>query len=215
MSRAVLATFALCCSLAVQADQHQQDLAYSLGVRLGERLGEEVPELPLGDLLEGLRQAYERKPLRLEAARIEQLLDEHEARLESSPLRHAKAIEAEQRFLAEQSRRADVRTLTNGVLVTELSPGNGPKPTARSRVQVSYRGELADGSVFDESATPQWFRLDSLIAGWRSALLEMPKGAHWRLVIPSAQAYGEEGAGDLIPPHAPLVFDLRLLDVAD
>lgn len=85
MSRAVLATFALCCSLAVQADQHQQDLAYSLGVRLGERLSEEVPELPLGDLLEGLRQAYEGKPLRLEAARIEQLLDEHEARLESSP----------------------------------------------------------------------------------------------------------------------------------
>ena len=88
-------------------------------------------------------------------------------------------------------------------------------PTARSRVQVSYRGELADGSVFDESSTPQWFRLDSLIGGWRSALLQMPKGAHWRLVIPSDQAYGEEGAGDLIPPYAPLVFDLRLLDVAD
>lgn len=108
-----------------------------------------------------------------------------------------------------------MRELGNGVLVTELSPGSGPRPTARSRVQVSYRGELADGSVFDESSTPQWFRLDSLIAGWRSALLQMPKGAHWRLVIPSNQAYGEEGAGDLIPPHAPLVFDLRLLDVTD
>lgn len=215
MSRAVLATLALCCSLAVQADQHQQDLAYSLGVRLGERLHEEIPDLPQSELLEGLRQAYEGKPLRLEAARIEQLLDEHEARIQASPQRHTRAIEAEQRFLAEESRRPNVRTLANGVLVTELSPGSGVKPTARSRVQVSYRGELADGSVFDESTTPQWFRLDSLIAGWRSALLQMPKGAHWRLVIPSDQAYGEDGAGDLIPPHAPLVFDLRLLDVAD
>ena len=215
MRRAVLATLALCWSLAVQADQHQQDLAYSLGVRLGERLREEVPELPLNDLLDGLRQAYEGKPLRLDNSRIEQLLDEHEARIEASPQRHSKAIDAEQRFLAEQSRRPGTRTLANGVLVTELSPGNGPTATARSRVQVSYRGELADGSVFDESTAPQWFRLDSLIAGWRSALLEMPKGAHWRLVIPSAQAYGEEGAGDLIPPYAPLVFDLRLIDVAD
>ncbi|RRW36958.1 FKBP-type peptidyl-prolyl cis-trans isomerase [Ectopseudomonas oleovorans] len=215
MSRAVLAVLAICSSLGVQADQHQQDLAYSLGVRLGERLHEEVPDLPLSELLEGLRQAYEGKPLRLDAGRIEQLLDEHEARIEASPQRHTKAIETEQRFLAEQRRRPDVRALANGVLVTELSPGSGPTPTARSRVQVSYRGELADGSVFDESSTPQWFRLDSLIGGWRSALLQMPKGAHWRLVIPSDQAYGEEGAGDLIPPYAPLVFDLRLLDVAD
>ena len=93
--------------------------------------------------------------------------------------------------------------------------GSGRKPGPKDRIQVRYIGFLADGSQFDESQTAQWFRLDSLIAGWRSALLQMPKGAHWRLVIPSDQAYGEEGAGDLIPPYAPLVFDLRLLDVAD
>ena len=60
---------------------------------------------------------------------------------------------------------------------------------------MNYRGQLADGSVFDESDGPQWFRLDSVIAGWRDALQEMPVGAKWRLVIPSAQAYGAEGAG--------------------
>ncbi|MGH8354575.1 MAG: FKBP-type peptidyl-prolyl cis-trans isomerase, partial [Pseudomonas sp.] len=46
-------------------------------------------------------------------------------------------------------------------------------------------------------------------------LQEMPVGAKWRLVIPSAQAYGAEGAGDLIPPYAPLVFELELLGAAD
>ena len=51
MSRAVLAAFALCCSLGVQADQHQQDLAYSLGVRLGERLHEAGVDGELLDLL--------------------------------------------------------------------------------------------------------------------------------------------------------------------
>lgn len=212
-SRALVVALCLCASLA-QASQ-QEDLAYSLGVRLGERLREEVPDLPLPSLLEGLRQAYDGQPLRLDAERIERLLDEHEARLAQDPRRHARAREAERRFLAEERARPGVRVLDGGVLVSELRAGSGARPSARSRVQVRYSGQLADGSLFDESQTPQWFRLDSLIAGWRSALLQMPVGAHWRLVVPSDQAYGEDGAGDLIPPYSPLVFDLELLGVAD
>lgn len=214
MNRAALVVLCLCASL-VQAENRQEDLAYSLGVRLGERLREEVPDLPLNPLLEGLRQAYDGEPLRLDDARIEQLLEEHEARIEADPQRHARAIAAERRFLAEQRVRPNVRVIEGGVLVSELRPGSGVKPGPNSRVQVRYRGTLADGSPFDESSEPQWFRLSGLIEGWRNALLQMPKGARWRLVVPSDQAYGEEGAGDLIPPHAPLVFDLELLDVAD
>ena len=105
--------------------------------------------------------------------------------------------------------------MSNGVLMQEIRPGHGPKPRAKSSVQVRYVGQLADGSQFDESQSAQWFRLDSVIAGWRSALLEMPVGAQWRLVIPSAEAYGEEGAGDVIPPYSPLVFELELLDTRD
>jgi len=54
-----------------------------------------------------------------------------------------------------------------------------------------------------------------VISGWRVALQEMPVGAKWRLVIPSAQAYGAEGAGDLIAPYTPLVFEVELLGTAD
>jgi len=82
-------------------------------------------------------------------------------------------------------------------------------------VRVKYVGRFADGSVFDESAQPVWFKLDSVITGWRIALQEMPVGSKWRLVIPSAQAYGAEGAGDLIAPYSPLVFELELLEAAD
>lgn len=214
MSRAAFVVLCLCASLA-QAENRQEDLAYSLGVRLGERLREEVPELPLNQLLDGLRQAYEGEPLRLDEAHIEQLLEEHEARIEAGPQRHTRAIAAERRFLAEQRVRPNVRVIEGGVLVSELRAGSGVRPGANSRVLVRYRGTLADGSPFDASREPQWFRLSGLIAGWRHALLQMPKGAHWRLVVPSDQAYGEAGAGDLIPPHAPLVFDVELLDVAD
>lgn len=207
----------LICLLApwAHADTHAHDLAYSLGVKLGERLRTEVPDLELQALLEGLRQAYRDEPLALDAARIEELLAEHEAQLSEAPKNLEKAKVAEQRFLASEKAKAGVRVLQEGVLMQELRAGSGRKPGPKDRIQVRYIGFLADGSQFDESQTAQWFRLDSVIAGWRSALQHMPVGAQWRLVIPSAQAYGEEGAGDLIPAYSPLVFELELLDTKE
>ncbi|MDX1296965.1 MAG: FKBP-type peptidyl-prolyl cis-trans isomerase [Pseudomonas sp.] len=210
-------TLLILCLLApfAQAQEHAHDLAYSLGVKLGERLRDEVPDLELQALLDGLRQAYHNQPLALDATRIENLLAEHEAQLIDAPERIEKAKAAEQRFLASEKSKAGVRVLQDGVLMQELRPGSGRKPGPKDRIQVRYIGFLADGSQFDESQTAQWFRLDSVIAGWRSALLHMPVGAQWRVVIPSTQAYGEEGAGDLIPPYSPLVFELELLDTKE
>ncbi|RJG12969.1 FKBP-type peptidyl-prolyl cis-trans isomerase [Pseudomonas cavernicola] len=214
MPRCLVLLFCLFTLLA-HASENQRDLAYSLGVRLGERLREEVPDLQLQALLDGLRQAYRSEPLRLEEKRIEQILAEHEAQQADSPASAERAITAERRFLANEKAKAGVRELPGGVLRIELQRGHGSKPKATSKVQVLYVGRLADGSVFDESAEPQWFRLDSVITGWRTALQEMPVGTKWRLVIPAAQAYGADGAGDLIPPYAPLVFELELLGTAD
>ncbi|MBB4818120.1 FKBP-type peptidyl-prolyl cis-trans isomerase FklB [Pseudomonas alcaligenes] len=211
--RAVVSLCLCLLALTAQAADEEKDLAYSMGVKLGERLREEAPQLQLESLLRGLTQAYRGEKLELDAQRMEHLLDAHEASLEQSGQAPQKAIAAEKRFIALERGKYGVRELTDGVLVTELRAGSGAKPGAHSQVRVNYRGQLADGSVFDASEKPQWFRLDSVIAGWRSALQEMPVGAKWHLVIPSSQAYGEEGAGDLIPPYAPLVFDLELLEV--
>lgn len=207
----------LLCLLApfAYAHEHAHDLAYSLGVKIGERLHDEVPDLELQALLDGLRQAYRNEPLALDATRIESLLAEHQAQLTTEPERIEKAKTAEQRFLATEKAKAGVRVLQDGVLMEELRSSSGRKPGPAAHIQVRYIGFLADGSQFDESQTAQWFRLDSVIAGWRSALQKMPVGAQWRLVIPSAQAYGEEGAGDLIPPYSPLVFELELLDTKE
>lgn len=219
MPRRLLLLCLLAPSLWAADTSEEHDLAYSLGVRLGERLRAEVPNLQLDALLDGLRQAYRGQPLSLDSARIEQLLNEHEQRLANAPVAVDAASErakrAETRFLVNEKAKAGMRELPGGILRSELHAGNGVKPKANSKVQVRYVGRLADGSVFDQSEAPQWFRLDSVINGWRVALQEMPVGAKWRLVIPSKQAYGAEGAGDLIPPYAPLVFEVELLGTAD
>ncbi|MDB6051344.1 MAG: FKBP-type peptidyl-prolyl isomerase [Pseudomonas sp.] len=223
MSRYLLMSLFLLLPLAQAAETaappSDHDLAYSLGASLGQRLRQEVPDLQIQALIDGLQQAYQGKPLALKDDRIEQILRDHDAAVTQSedapppePQSEA-AMSAEQRFLNTEKAKPGVKVLADGVLMTELTPGSGPKPTASDRVQVRYVGHLPDGTIFDQNTQPQWFRLDSVIAGWTSALQGMPVGAKWRLVIPSAQAYGAEGAGDLIDPYTPLVFEIELIAV--
>lgn len=216
MSRYLFLSLCVFFSVAQAAENSSEkdahDLAYSLGASLGERLRQEAPDLQLQALVDGLQQAYQGKPLALKDQQIEQILAEHEARvaMQTQAPQSDAALEKEQRFLAEEKARPGVRELADGVLLTELSPGTGPKAGPNGKVQVLYIGRLPDGTVFDQNNQPQWFSLDSVIAGWRSALQNMPVGAKWRLVIPSAQAYGADGAGDVIAPFTPLVFEVEL-----
>jgi peptidylprolyl isomerase/FKBP-type peptidyl-prolyl cis-trans isomerase FklB len=216
MSRYFFLSLCVIFSTAHAAEKNQEndahDLAYSLGASLGERLRQEVPDLQLQALVDGLQQAYQGKPLALKDEQIEQILTEHEARIAmQTPAPQSEvALEKEQRFLAEEKAKPGVRELADGILMTELAPGTGAKAGPNGKVQVLYIGRLPDGTVFDQNSQPQWFSLDSVISGWRSALQQMPVGAKWRLVIPSAQAYGADGAGDLIAPFTPLVFEVEL-----
>ncbi|KAF0862241.1 FKBP-type peptidyl-prolyl cis-trans isomerase [Pseudomonas sp. LD120] len=220
MSRYLLLSLSLFLPLAQAIAKPQpndaHDLAYSLGASLGERLRDEVPDLQIQALVEGLKDAYQGKPLALKNERIEQILVQHEAQIseQSNTSQIETALGNERRFLDQEKARPGVRQLADGILLTELAPGTGNTAGLNGSVQVRYTGHLPDGTVFDQSEQPQWFRLDSVIAGWRTALAQMPAGAKWRLVIPSAQAYGTEGAGNLIAPYTPLVFEIELLGVA-
>ncbi|MGH8381664.1 FKBP-type peptidyl-prolyl cis-trans isomerase [Pseudomonas sp.] len=216
----ILAVFLLPAALMAapaNTTTNEHDLAYSLGASLGERLRTEVPDLQLEALLEGLRHAYQNKPLALSKERMAVILSEHETRANETALhaQNEQLLTAEKRFMATERARAGVRELADGILINELVKGTGGKPTAKGKVQVRYVGKLPDGTVFDQNQQAQWFNLDSVIEGWQVALPEMATGSKWRLVIPSAQAYGAEGAGDLIAPYTPLVFEIELLGVAD
>jgi FKBP-type peptidyl-prolyl cis-trans isomerase len=219
MSRCLLLTLCLVMplSLAEEAVPSAHDLGYSLGASIGERLREDQPHLDVDALIDGLQQAYRNQPLALDEAQIRQILDRHEAQVNASEQGSGveAALMAEQRFMAGERAKAGMHELANGVLYTELAPGQGAKPTAGSRVEVIYKGQLPDGTVFDQNDQPQWFRLDSVIDGWKIALQQMPQGARWRVTVPSDQAYGAEGAGDLIPPYTPLVFEIELHNLAN
>ncbi len=101
--------------------------------------------------------------------------------------------------------------------VTELVVGDGATARDGGRLSVHYTGTLLDGTVFDSSrkhGTPFEFRLGShnVIPGWERGVEGMKVGGKRRLVIPPELAYGERGAGGVIPPNATLVFEIELLD---
>ena len=90
-------------------------------------------------------------------------------------------------------------------------------PSIGSTVSVHYTGKLVDGTIFDSSYqrnNPISFVLGKgqVIKGWDEGLLKMAKGGSGKFVIPSNLAYGENGAGGIIPPNSTLIFDLELID---
>jgi FKBP-type peptidyl-prolyl cis-trans isomerase FklB len=97
-----------------------------------------------------------------------------------------------------------------------LKEGSGPSPKETDTVVVNYKGTLIDGTEFDSSYKrnePASFQVNRVVKGWIEALQLMKAGAKYQLFIPSALAYGERGAGQLIGPNATLIFEVELLSI--
>ncbi|MDE2475263.1 MAG: FKBP-type peptidyl-prolyl cis-trans isomerase [Alphaproteobacteria bacterium] len=123
--------------------------------------------------------------------------------------------ESNQQFLADNAKRAGVMTLPSGLQYQVIKSGTGKSPTPNDLVTVTYRGQLINGMVFDETQPGKTatFPAGQLIPGWVEALQKMKEGDQWQLVIPANLGYGEAGAGGVIPPNQTLVFDMTLLKV--
>ena len=119
-------------------------------------------------------------------------------------------------FLVQNGQRAEVTTLPSGLQYEIIHMGNGPKPKLQDNVTVHYIGTLTNGTEFDSSyhrKQPITFPVTGVIAGWTEALQLMPEGSTWKIYIPAPLAYGARGIPGVIPPNAPLIFTIELLQV--
>ena len=124
-----------------------------------------------------------------------------------------KQKEAKEKALKEF---ANAASTPSGLKYIVLQEGTGNKPVATSNVKVHYTGMFLDGKVFDSSVQRGEtidFGLNQVIKGWTEGVQLMNEGSKYKFYIPSNLAYGERGAGGVIPPNADLIFEIELIKI--
>jgi len=190
-------------------------VSYSLGLSIASNLiSSGVTTINAEAFIDGLNVVFSGKMPEIMPDEANNILQDYFDKLQQAKGKEAKA-EGE-KFLAENKKKEGVVALPSGLQYKILTAGNGPKPKASDTVKCHYEGRLINGTVFDSSIRrnePAEFPVSGVIAGWVEALQLMSEGAKWKLYIPSDLGYGARGAGEMIPPHSTLVFEVELLEV--
>jgi len=127
--------------------------------------------------------------------------------------------QADKDWLEAKGKEEDVISLPSGLKYKVLQQGpdqDGPSPKPAQPCACHYKGALVDGTEFDSSykkGSPSTFAPNQVIKAWTEAMQMMKQGDKWELYCPPEIAYGPRGAGNKIPPHAVLVFQMELVEV--
>jgi len=122
-------------------------------------------------------------------------------------------------FLGMGCNEGNTEEMENGLIIEDLVVGEGAEAQDYNKVVVNYTGSLEDGSIFDSSLNPGrepftfTLGVGSVIKGWDLGVKGMKVGGKRKLTIPPELGYGDQGAGDVIPPGATLIFEVDLLEV--
>lgn len=197
-------------------------LSYALGLSMGNNFrASGIQEINVQDFTDGVAAVFydsEPKMTYEEAkAEIQRFFTDLQAKQEEANKKMADVnAQAGAAFLEENGKRVEVKTTASGLQYEVVKEGEGACPGPHDQVTVHYEGRLIDGTVFDSSVErgePATFGVTQVIPGWVEALQMMKVGAKWRLFIPSALAYGPQGAGGLIGPNQTLIFDVELIKI--
>jgi FKBP-type peptidyl-prolyl cis-trans isomerase FklB len=206
--------------MAIELKNDSDRLAYALALNFATSI-RQLPvkvDLPLlgnavAELLNGGELLMTNAEYGEQMRKLQSMLQEVEAKKSADS---EEILAAEKKFFEENAKVAGMITTKSGLQYQILRDGTGEKPGAHDVVKVHYEGKLPNGKVFDSSIArgePIEFPVDQVIAGWTEALQLMKVGAKYRLFIPSRLGYGAHGAGNAIPPHSSLIFEVELLGV--
>jgi len=191
----------------------EQKTIYAVGVSLARSL--DVFDFSTSEfeiVKQGLTDAQSGKANDLDISQINQKIQElAKARRKAAGERQ---VGAGNEFLEKAAKEKGAVKTASGMVYRSLAEGAGTSPTATDLVKVNYRGTLVDGKEFDSTykrGKPLEFRLDNVIKCWVEGLQMMKPGGKAKLVCPPNLAYGDAGAGEILP-GATLAFEVELLD---
>lgn len=197
-----------------------QKISYALGYTLAQQT---PPEADATALVTGFQDSLDKKQSRYNEEQIKEafvaynkeMMDQAQAKQNSSESPAVEGSTEEQKFLTENAKKAGVKTTASGLQYKIVKEGTGKTPTASSNVTVHYEGKTLNGNIFDSSikrGQPITFPLNQVIPGWTEGLQLLKEGGKMELYIPARLAYGaEEKPG--IPANSTLIFDVELIKV--
>ena len=205
-------------------EQMSKNIGYLFGYQTGQQMSQLGP-VELGDFdqasfLEGIKAGLAGEKPALPEEAVAQAFQQYQKVIqERIAVKTKENVEAGKKFLEENGKKEGVVTTASGLQYKVLEKGGDKKYEAPkdgdkgTRFLINYKGTLPDGSVFDETrGNPVPMPLE-VIPGFKEALMMMPVGAKWDLVIPAALGYGEQGAGGKIGPNQVLCFEIELKDI--
>ena len=205
---------------------NKNDLSYALGYDLGRNLVESGEAIDVNTVVKAVQEGYAKKEPTVPVAQLRTAVETMQKRqMEKAKAEFDKAS-AENKtksdaFLAQNKAKAGVQSLPGGVQYRVLEAGSGAKPNQASEVTLQYKGALTDGRVFVDTFSPQpgqttapapmAIKVSEIpLVGLRDALLQMPAGARWEVVLPADKAYGNTPQSPVGPNQA-VVFDVKLI----
>lgn len=189
--------------------------SYAIGLGIGQNLfGMGAKNISVADFAQAISDVLDGNPTAISHTEAREIVNAYFSELEQKMT--AENVQKGKDFLDSNQTRPEVKTLPSGLQYEVITEGSGKKAKATDQVRCHYEGTLIDGTLFDSSikrGQPAVFGVNQVIPGWVEALQLMTEGSKWRLYIPSELGYGAQGAGEMIPPHSTLIFDVELLEV--
>jgi|APGre2960657423_1045063.scaffolds.fasta_scaffold18178_3 FKBP-type peptidyl-prolyl cis-trans isomerase FklB len=196
-------------------------ISYSIGLNIGRSMKSEGLPINPDALAAAMKDVFSgAKPL-LTDEEVKVVMENFQKEMQAKQLKSreeglGKNKAEGEKFLADNKKKAGVKSTASGLQYTVIKDGTGKTPKATDTVSTHYRGTLINGTEFDSSykrGEPAEFPVNGVIKGWTEALQLMKEGSKWQLYIPSDLAYGERGAGKDIGPNSTLIFEIELLKV--
>ena len=199
-------------------------VSYLLGVNFGSLIknnnfAESIDELNMNEVKKGMADfiasegnPYEEdfaKQFKIDPNKMNDLFNNFISKRQE--YKAAVNLAKEEAFLADNAKKDGVQTTESGLQYKLISAGDDYKVQSQDSVVVTYKGQLLDGTVFDQNDSTK-FVANRVIRGWTEGLGLLGEGGKATLYIPSDLAYGPRG-NQSIEPNSALIFDVEVLKV--
>ncbi len=200
----------------------KEKLDYAIGVDIARNMKKLGVQVSVDTMAKGLKDGFSERKALMSDEEIRQVIADYQTEIKLKLAEKTKlAAQGNKKqgdaFRDENQKKEGVVTLPSGLQYKILKAGEGNKPTEADTVVCNYTGKFIDGNEFDSSykrGEPNKFKMDGgIIRGLREALLLMPIGSKWEVVVPPELAYGERGGPAKVGPNATLIFDLELVSI--